>query len=204
MSSKVEEAVPHSPLEDIQALVAGCLLVALSVVLFRQAGLLTGGTVGLAFLIHYVSGWPYGWIFFAINLPFYVFAWRALGAAFTFKTFAAVALLSALVELLPRLIHIDHLNPVFAAVMGGQLAGLGLLVLIRHRASLGGLGVMAIYLQNRRRWRAGVTQMVADFVILCGAFFVRAPSEVLLSVLGALTLNLVIAINHRTGRYIGF
>jgi uncharacterized membrane-anchored protein YitT (DUF2179 family) len=63
---------------------------------------------------------------------------------------------------------------------------------------------MAIYLQNRRGWRAGVTQMVADFVILCGAFFVRAPSEVLLSVLGALTLNLVIAINHRTGRYIGF
>ncbi len=204
MPSKIEEAAPHSLLEDLQALVAGCLLVSLSVFLFREAGLLTGGTVGLAFLIHYVSGWPYGWIFFAINLPFYIFALRALGPAFTFKTFAAVLLLSVCVEFLPRLIHIDHLNPIFAAVMGGQLAGLGLLVLIRHRASLGGLGVLAIYLQNTRGWRAGATQMAADALILCGALWVRAPAEVLLSVLGALTLNLVIAINHRAGRYVGF
>jgi uncharacterized membrane-anchored protein YitT (DUF2179 family) len=36
----------------------GCLLVALAVCLFSEAGLFTGGTTGVAFLIHYVWGWP--------------------------------------------------------------------------------------------------------------------------------------------------
>ena len=45
----------HRPYEDIQALITGTLFVALGVVLFGQAGLLTGGTAGLAFLIRYAT-----------------------------------------------------------------------------------------------------------------------------------------------------
>ncbi|MCE9570542.1 MAG: YitT family protein, partial [Rhodocyclales bacterium] len=71
--------IPHTLAEDIQALLVAPLLVGFAVLLFRQAGLLTGGTVGLAFLIHYAGGWPMGIVLFAINLPFYVFAVRAMG-----------------------------------------------------------------------------------------------------------------------------
>ena len=61
----------HRPHEDVQALFTGCLFVALGVVLFRQAGLFAGGTAGLAFLLHYATGWSFGLLFFVINLPFY-------------------------------------------------------------------------------------------------------------------------------------
>jgi uncharacterized membrane-anchored protein YitT (DUF2179 family) len=71
--------------------------------MFREAALFTGGTTGVAFLVHYFAGWPLGAVLFAINLPFYVFGWQKLGHMFTFKTFAAVGLLSAYVELLPRM-----------------------------------------------------------------------------------------------------
>jgi uncharacterized membrane-anchored protein YitT (DUF2179 family) len=37
----------------VQALVTGTLFVALGVVLFRHAGLVTGGTAGIAFVLHY-------------------------------------------------------------------------------------------------------------------------------------------------------
>lgn len=196
--------LPHTLLEDIQALLVGTLFMALSVVLFRHSGLLTGGTAGIAFLLHYLSGYAFGPIFFAINLPFYVFAVRALGWAFTFKTFAAVALLSIYSEVLPAWIPLGHVQPVFAAVMAGLLAGVGLLMLMRHKASLGGLGVLAIYMQEKHGWRAGKIQMAADCVIVLAALLIKDFSLVALSVLGALALNMVITINHRPGRYSGF
>jgi uncharacterized membrane-anchored protein YitT (DUF2179 family) len=195
--------IPHSLSEDIQALLVAPLFVAFAVMLFRQAGLLTGGTVGLAFLIHYASAWPMGAVVFAINLPFYVFAVRALGWEFAVKTFVAVSLLAIYTEVLPGLISIRSIEPLFAAVMAGFLTGVGLLILIRHKASLGGLGVMAIYLQNSRGWPAGKVQMAADVLIVGGALLVRDPLSVGLSIVGALALNLVIAVNHKTGRYVG-
>ncbi|OJW50513.1 MAG: hypothetical protein BGO63_05335 [Candidatus Accumulibacter sp. 66-26] len=179
------------------------LFVAFAVLLFRHAGLLTGGTVGVAFLIHYLGDWPIGAVVFVVNLPFYVFAYRSLGRAFTLKTFVAVSLLAIYTETLPALISLQSLDPTFAAVMAGFLAGVGLLMLIRHQASLGGLGVLAIHLQNTRGWRAGKVQMAADVVILGAALFVRDPHSVALSILGALALNLVIAVNHKAGRYMG-
>ena len=196
-------ASDHSLFEDIQALVSGTLLFAFAIVLFRQAGLLTGGTAGLAFLGHYASGISFGLLYFLINIPFYIFGLLALGKAFTLKTFAAVALLSLYSEVLPRWIHIESIHPVFAAIIGGLLAGAGLLMLVRHRASLGGLGVMAIYLQKKRGWSAGTLQMIADGFIVCGALAIVDPLRVGLSVLGALVLNMVLAINHRPGRYFG-
>lgn len=193
----------HSVFEDAQALLVAPLFVAFAVLLFRHAGLLTGGTVGVAFLIHYLGDWPIGAVVFVVNLPFYVFAYRSLGRAFTLKTFVAVSLLAVYTETLPALISLQSLDPTFAAVMAGFLAGVGLLMLIRHQASLGGLGVLAIHLQNTRGWRAGKVQMAADVVILGAALFVRDPHSVALSILGALALNLVIAVNHKAGRYMG-
>lgn len=193
----------HSLFEDAQALLVAPLFVAFAVLLFRQAGLLTGGTVGIAFLIHYLGGWPIGWVVFIINLPFYLFAVRALGWGFAAKTFVAVSLLAVYTEVLPAVISLNSVDHLFAAIMGGFLAGVGLLMLIRHKASLGGLGVLAIYLQNTRHWRAGKVQMAADFLILGAAVLVRDPWSVGLSILGALALNLVIAVNHKAGRYMG-
>jgi uncharacterized membrane-anchored protein YitT (DUF2179 family) len=189
----------HSFLEDVQGLFTGTLLVALAVLFFKTASLLTGGTTGLAFLIHYPTGWPIGAILFVINLPFYVFGYQAMGRMFTVKTFASVGLLSFYIEVLPRWIQIQGIHPVFAAIMGGLLAGTG--ILIRHGASLGGVSIMAIYLQKIRHWRAGIVQMGVDVAILLLGLWVLSPTQVMLSVLGAFALNMVIAINHRAGRY---
>ena len=197
----MENRPQHTRLEDVQALLSGALLVAFAVVLFRQAGLLTGGTPGLTFLGYYATGLPFGVLYFLINLPFYLFGYLAIGKAFTVKTFVAVLLLSVFSEYLPRWIHIESIHPVFAAILGGLLAGAGLLMLIRHQSSLGGVGVLALYLQKKRGWRAGSMQMIADAVIVCAAFFLVEPERVVLSVLGVVVLNLVLAVNHRPGRY---
>jgi len=195
-------SLSHTRLEDVQALCAGTLFVAMAMVVFGHAGLLSGGTAGVAFLLHYATGVGFGKVFFLLNLPFYWFAWRHMGREFTLKTFAAVALMSAEIELLPRVLSFSTLNPLFAAVAGGLLIGTGMLILFRHRASIGGIGVVAVLLQERKGWRAGQVQMTIDCCIVAAALFVVPLPQVLLSVLGALTLNLVLAMNHRPGRYV--
>ena len=139
----------HGLFEDVQALFTGTLFVGIAMMMFAQAGLLTGSTAGLAFVLHYATGWPFGLIFFAINIPFYWFAWTRVGRTFTVKTFICVGALSLITEMGPRLIHIDYLHPAFAAIAGGLLMGSGLLFLARHRSSLGGATIASLYLQDR-------------------------------------------------------
>jgi len=117
-ASDVASTTAHRPYEDVQALLTGTLFVALGVVLFRHAGLFTGGTAGLAFLLHYTTGWSFGLLFFLVNMPFYWLAWRRMGPVFTAKTFASVALLALLSELVPAWIDIAALNTGFAAFAG--------------------------------------------------------------------------------------
>ena len=194
----------HHLLEDIQALFSGTLIFAFALLLLRQAELLTGGTAGLAFLAYYASDLPFGLLYFLINLPFYVFGLRALGVTFTVKTFCAVSLLSIFSETLPYFVRIERLDPLFAAVLGGLLAGVGLLMLIRHQASLGGIGILAAFVQERLGWRAGKFQLATDLMILAASFLVLDWWHVALSVLGAVVLNLVLAVNHKPGRYNGY
>ncbi|MCB1895472.1 MAG: YitT family protein [Zoogloeaceae bacterium] len=200
----LESPPRHTRFEDVVAIGIGSLQVSLGLTLFQAAGVLSGGTAGLAFLAHYAVGWPLGAVFFAINLPFYVLAWRGMGRAFTIKTFIAVATVSMLAELLPGWITVGSISPVFAAIAGGLLLGNGLLILIRHRASLGGIGVMAVVLQERRGWRAGHVQLAADAAIFTMALAIVPAIGVALSLLGSVALNMVISMNHRDGRYMGF
>lgn len=193
--------VPHRPHEDVKALLTGTAFVALGLMMFRHAGLLAGGTAGMALWLHYATGMDFSLTLLLVNLPFYVFAWVRMGAAFTLKTFTAVSLLAAMSWLLPQGLHIDRLWPPLAALLGGVLCGAGMLMLFRHRASLGGLNVVVLYLQERFGWRAGKIQMVLDSLIVLGGLAVADPSRVALSVLGVVMVNLTLAVNHRPGRY---
>ena len=192
----------HSLLEDIQAIAAGSMLAAMGVTMLSAAHLLIGGTAGIGFLLRYSWGISFGAAFFLLNLPFYWLAYKRLGLHFTIKTFAAVATTSALTEILPGLIAFSRIDPVVAALFGGLLIGCGMLILFRHRASLGGFGILALYLQDRLGWRAGFVQLGLDCVVLTLSFFVASPFVILCSIIAAVTLNLTLAINHRTDRYI--
>jgi uncharacterized membrane-anchored protein YitT (DUF2179 family) len=192
---------PHTALDDAQALLTGTLFVSLGLALFKHAGLVTGGTAGLAFIAHYATAVPFGVAFFVINLPFYALAWQRMGARFTVKTFAAVGLLSAFSEAMPVLLQLQQVQPVFAALGGGLLMGAGMLMLFRHRASLGGLNVLVLWLQEKHGWRAGQVQSGVDLLILLAATPWLSATQLALSVAGAVALNATLAINHRQGRY---
>ncbi len=192
----------HSALEDAQGLVTGAAMASFGVLLLSSAGLLTGGTAGVAFLLHYLTGFSFGVVFFCLNLPFYYLAWKRLGLAFTVKTFVAVALTSALSEVVRHYIGFSNLNPLAAALFSGLMIGAAMLVLFRHRSSLGGFGILALYIQERFGMKAGLVQLGLDLTVLALSFLVAPPYIIACSVAGAVVMNLLLAINHRNDRYI--
>ncbi|WP_374375121.1 YitT family protein [Tabrizicola sp.] len=192
----------HSLIEDAQGIAYGATMAAFGITILTHLGLVTGQTAGLAVLIAYATGWGFGPVFFAVNLPFYLLGYLRMGLRFTVKTFAAVALLSALSVWMPGQVSFATLNPWLGAVLFGFLSGSALLALFRHGASLGGVGILALMLQDRLGWRAGWVQLGFDAVLFALAFLVVPPKTVAISFAGALVVNLVIAVNHRRDRYI--
>ncbi|MDO9417793.1 YitT family protein [Pararhizobium sp.] len=193
----------HGLYEDALAILLGTLFVAFGIIVYAKAVLLAGSTAGLALLLQYVTGIPFWIIFSAVNLPFYALAFIRLGWQFALRTFIAVSLVSLFASLMTNWVSFSELDPLFAAVIGGCLSGSGLLVLFRHRTGLGGINILAIYLQEKFGLRAGYFQLAVDLSILGAAFFVLPPGNLALSVLGAVIVNMILAINHRPGRYAG-
>lgn len=193
----------HSTLEDAQAFTLGTAMCALGVTMLTHLGLITGQTAGLAVLLSYMTGWSFGAVFFVVNLPFYWLGWVRIGPRFVVKSLICVTLVSLMTELFPSLIRFDTLDPILGALLVGAVCGLGLIVLFRHGASLGGVGVLGLIIQDRTGFRAGHVQLLFDLILFAAAFFVLAPKLVLYSLAGAVVANLIIATNHRPDRYTG-
>ena len=198
-----EHSERHKLYEDVLAMLLGTLFVALGVVIYAEAMLLVGGAAGVALLLQYVTGAQFWLVFFLVNLPFYLLAVKRMGWLFTLRTFVAVSLVSLFSRLTASWVDFSYLDPAYAAVMGGGLSGMGLLMLFRHRTGLGGLNILALYLQETWGIRAGYFQLAVDLAILAAAFFVLTPDHLMLSVLGTAIVNMILAINHKPGRYRG-
>lgn len=191
----------HRFYEDILALFCAGVLVSFGVELFGTHNLLTGGTAGIAIIGTHLIDMNFGLLFFLINIPFYFLAWTQLSKRFTINTFISVSMVSVMTEQMQHVISIQSIHPMFASVAGGMLIGVGLLIMFRHKSSLGGLGILALYLQNKFNIRAGNVGLLVDSVILTSSLFIFSIDLVILSVIGAVTLNLLIAVNHKPGRY---
>ncbi len=197
-------APPHTAFENVVGVVTGAFLASLGLFLLSAGGVITGGTAGLALLLSNGALRSFSIVFVVVSLPFVALAVRGKGWAFTARSAAAVGLVSGFSALQPHLLGGLTVGPLYAALVGNLLAGIGILVVFRHRSSLGGFNVVALLCQERLGWRAGYVQMALDVAVVVSFAAVSHDVAVsLASAAGAVLLNLVIAMNHRPGRYTG-
>ena len=193
----------HSLVEDVVGIVTGAFLASLGLFVLASGDVITGGTAGLALLLTHTAGLPFAATFLGVSLPFVALAIRGKGWAFTLRSAAALAVVSGFSALQPRAVGIVHLDPLYASLVGNLLAGVGIVMVFRHRSSLGGFNVVALLCQERLGWRAGYVQMGLDLGVVVAFAAVSDLRLGLASAAGAVLLNLVIAMNHRPGRYTG-
>ena len=191
----------HTRKEDWIAILTGTFLVAQGVFFLQNATLLTGGTTGLAPLISQFVPFSFGVLYFASNIPFYILGWKRFGKRFALTSLISGALVSIFADNLHWLIQIDSINPLYCAISGGLLMGLGMLILFRHHTSLGGFNVLCLIIQDKTGFSVGKSQMIIDCAILIASFFFVSLEVIGLSILGAIALNLVLAMNHKPTRY---
>lgn len=194
--------VEHTLVDDLQGLGIGVFLCSVGLHVLTSAGLITSQTAGIAVILSYLTGLSFGAVFFVINIPFYILAYRRLGLEFTVKSVVSVTLLSLITSLLPLGWTVGEMEPGVAALVFGTTTGIGLLAMFRHNGSLGGLGVVALLVQDTTGFKAGYVQLIADAVIFAIGFLLFPAPVVLWSLAGAVLLNMAIAFNHRRDRYI--
>lgn len=198
-----ERSMAHSIPEDVLGLLSGTFATSFGLYLLASSDAVTGGTAGLGLLVTYATPLPFWAVFAAVNLPFAALALWKKGWNFTLRTVICIALVSMFSVLHAAMLPIDRIEPLYGILAGNLFAGIGLLILFRHRASLGGINIIALLVQERTGFRAGWTQMAFDLLIIALSAFLIAWPVVLMSAGGAVLLNLVLALNHRPGRYIG-
>ena len=197
------DPLAHGRVEDVFGLLSGTFVASLGVYLLHSAHAVTGGTAGLSLLISYATGWSFSAVYPLSNLPFLALALPRKGWGFTLRTLLSIVLVSAFALLHPLAMPMLRLNGPYAVIVGNLLAGVGMLILFRHRSSLGGFNTVALLAQERLGWRAGYVQLALDATIILISLSIMSPAVVALSAAGAVVLSLVLALNHRPGRYLG-
>jgi uncharacterized membrane-anchored protein YitT (DUF2179 family) len=198
-----EKVTAHTIPEDVLGILTGTFTAAFGLYLLAASDAVTGGTAGLALLVTYATPLPFWVVYAGVNLPFAALALWKKGWSFTLRTVLSIGLVSAFSVLNGVMLPLDRIEPVFGIFAGNLFAGVGLLILFRHRASLGGINIVALLVQDKTGFRAGWVQMVFDLAIIAVSFLLLPWPVVLVSAAGAVLLNLVLAMNHRPGRYIG-
>ncbi|ROO85513.1 putative 5xTM membrane YitT family protein [Actinocorallia herbida] len=193
--------VRHSLLENVVGIAVGTLVASFGLYLIDASGAVTGGTAGLVLLLAKVLPLPFGVIYAAVNVPFVVLAWSRKGGRFVAASIASVVLLSAFAPLHSRYIEAAHIDPLYAVLGGSLISGIGILIVLRHHASLGGFNVVALVCQDRLGWRVGHVLLALDALVIALSALASPPRTVLLSAAGVVVLNLVLVMNHRPGRY---
>lgn len=193
----------HTLKDDIYGLALGVMFIAFGLNMLKFSGMVTGGIAGIALLISYYVPLSIGLLFILVNTPFLIFCYFSMGRAFTVKTLIVSIALGLATQAVPLFISISYLHPLFAALVGGTFIGMGILSLARHNASVGGTGVVTLWLYRRFGINAGKSQMVLDVLVFLISLLNLPAMLLLWSALSALAMNAMLMNWHKPGRYQG-
>ena len=194
----------HSIFDDLFGLLSGSILFSVGLSLLHASGVITGGAAGLALLISNNTGAQVGTIYLLIGIPFFFLALWKKGWRFTLRSTLNVAFVSYLTNEMPKIFVLQVENKFVATIIANVLLGVGMIVIFRHFSSLGGFNVIALLAQERLNIKAGYVQLGLDAVVLLIGLTSYSPQVVLISLVGDAILNMCLAINHRSDRYVGY
>ena len=177
------------------AVVAGNMLYALLVKLFLlPAGLVTGGTTGLALIAEKLWNVPISGFVFVFNVIMLIIGWLVLGKAFALTTVASSVLYPFFLEVCNRIFGdlVLTQDPMLCTVFFGVGIGVALGMVIRSGASTGGMDIPPLVLNKFFRIPVSVGLYTFDFCILLAQLFFSPAENVLYGIVMTLLYSLVI------------
>ena len=177
------------------AVVGGNMLYALMVKLFLlPAGLVTGGTTGLALIAEKLWNVPISGFVFVFNVVMLIIGWVVLGKAFALTTIASSVLYPLFLEICNLLLGdlVLTRDPMLCTVFFGVGIGVALGIVIRSGASTGGMDIPPLVLNKFFRLPVSVGLYTFDFCILLAQLFFSPAENVLYGIVMTLLYSIVI------------
>jgi len=162
-------------LKNFINMITGTLALALGVVLFFLSNnITTGGTPGIALLLHHLSGLSMGTIVILVNIPLLLMGMKYLGKLFAVRTVISIVLLSIFIDLFSLYLKIDSItnNILLASVFGGIFIGIGVGLIMRGNSSAGGSTIIARIISSQTEIKPGQVILFIDFLIIAGSIYV--------------------------------
>jgi uncharacterized membrane-anchored protein YitT (DUF2179 family) len=161
-------------IKDFLFIISGTLALSLGFRLFvLPSNIAIGGLAGLSAVLNYLTEWPAGMVMLLINIPIFALGFSYLGKVFGLRTIVAVVLFSVFTDTIGFFASDFAItsNRVLATAYGGAFIGLGLGLVFRAGASVGGTSVIATILARQKGYKYGYVLMVLDiFIIAFGAW----------------------------------
>ena len=193
-------------LEDIVKVILGSILFCIAVNIFIVPNhLYTGGVLGIAQLIRSITkelfniknSYDYsGIIYYLINIPLFILAFRNLGKSFFARTVFAVTLQAILLSLIPTKLLIEN-NVLTNALVGGILGGIGVGLTLNSGASTGGSDIIGLVLAKKNNnVSVGKLGLIINVVVYSIAGLMYGLETMIYSIIYAVCDSLMIDKMH--------
>ena len=181
-------------LETVIVILGNCLYALGVAVFILPAGLITGGTTGIALFVNNVTGIPVSAFVLGFNLlmlliGFFVFGWK-FAANTIISTFSYPIVLEVIAQLLNGYVMTEDL--ILCTVFGGICIGAGIGMVIRVGASTGGMDIPPLVLQRYFKIPVSKSIYVFDLLILLLQAFKSSGEQILYGILLVIVYSMVL------------
>lgn len=168
-----------------QALAGTCIFSIAVKLLIVPLGLYNGGSLGFAQIIRtllvdyaHISVLSKvdlaGIIYFIINVPLLVLAYKGVGKSFFIKTLIAVISQTTFLTLIPSPTAPIIDDTLAACLIGGIISGYGIGLALRAGGSTGGHDIVGVYLSKKHtNFKVGRVAIIVNFIVysICAIMF---------------------------------
>ncbi len=151
-------------------IVSGALILAAGFVFFiTPHKIVPGGVYGISIVLHYLFNTPVGMMALAFDIPLTILGIKFLGPRFGVKTVVGFSLTALFTDLLTLAWGFKPLvadDPLLSSVFGGVLAGVGLGLIFKSKATSGGSDIVAMIIAKYTRLPLGMLMIYVDSVIV--------------------------------------
>ena len=136
---------------DIIVIMIGALISSLGINLFlSKAKLLSGGIMGIALTIEYLSNIPSGISILILNIPLFFISFKYLKKKFTLYTAIGMISYSTALIITKPMSHLIQVNDILLyCIYGGVLTGIGSGLIFYRNGSTGGIDILTMVIRKK-------------------------------------------------------
>ncbi len=166
-------------LKNILFITLGSSLLACGVAFFLlPAKIATGGTPGMAMLVHFLTDISTGTAMLLINIPLLAAGTKFIGVRFALRSIYSIVVTSVLVDVLSSQVDFPTINSLLLSTLyGGTVIGAGVGFVLKGHASAGGTTIIAKIVSSYSHIKPAQVILILDVMIIVAIGFIFADME---------------------------